>query len=95
MIISQSFKHEEVLGLKFGYKLIGQPKLFSHIYFVDGLLIDTGQSKMRDSIIAATKDLNVEQIFITQTIMKTIPGISLNSKHCTIVMFLLRNVVVK
>ncbi len=65
MIISQSFKHEEVLGLKFGYKLIGQPKLFSHIYFVDGLLIDTGQSKIRNSIIAATKDLNVEQIFIT------------------------------
>ena len=65
MIISASFQQEEVLGLKFGYQPIGKPKLYAHIYFVDGLLIDTGQSKARKSIIAETKQLAVEQIFIT------------------------------
>ena len=65
MIISASFQHEEVLGLKFGYQPIGKPKLYAHIYFVDGLLIDTGQCKARKSIISETKQLAVEQIFIT------------------------------
>jgi len=65
MVLSQSFEHEEVLGFKFGYSPIGKPTMFAHIYFVDGLLIDTGQSHARKSVIAATKDLKVEQIFIT------------------------------
>lgn len=65
MLIAQSFQHEEILGFKFGYQAIGPPKLFAHIYYVDGLLIDTGQSKMRNSILAATEKLEVEQIFIT------------------------------
>jgi len=65
MLISQSFEQDEVLGLKFGYQWIGQPKMFTHIYFVDGLLIDTGQSKMRNKIKAAVEGLAVEQMFIT------------------------------
>ncbi|GAB5553249.1 MAG: MBL fold metallo-hydrolase [Saprospiraceae bacterium] len=65
MLISQSFQHEEILGFKFGYQAIGQPKLFTHIYFVDGLLLDTGQSIMKKSILAATKKLEVKQIFIS------------------------------
>ena len=65
MLIAESFQQEEVLGLKFGYQWIGRPKMFSHIYFVDGLLIDTGQSKMRKSIQSAIKPLAIEQIFIT------------------------------
>ncbi len=64
-MIFQSFNHEEVVGLKFGYQPIGKPRLFSHIYFVDGLLIDTGQSKVRSAIISEVSKLAVEQIFIT------------------------------
>lgn len=65
MIISESFRHEEVVGLKFGYQPIGEPKLFSHIYFVDGLLIDTGQSNARSTITSEVEKLAVDQIFIT------------------------------
>ena len=65
MKVAESFKHEDILGLKFGYSPIGQPNLFVHIYFVDGLLIDTGQFKLSKHIISATENLSVNQIFIT------------------------------
>ncbi len=65
MVVSHSFKHEEVLGLKFGQKPIGRPNMFVHIYFVDGLLIDTGQSKTRRKILSETSKLDIDQIFVT------------------------------
>lgn len=65
MLVSQSFTCEEVLGLKYGYSLMGKPKMFAHLYYVDGLLIDTGQRKARHTILKDTKKLKVEQIFIT------------------------------
>ena len=65
MKIVDTFHHEEITGYKFGYLPIGKPTMLSHIYYVDGLLIDTGHSKMRQEIIATVKDLDVNQIFIT------------------------------
>ena len=65
MVIAESFKHEEIVGLKFGYQAIGKPRLFTHVYFVDGLLIDTGQSNVRSVVKSEAKKLAVEQTFIT------------------------------
>ncbi len=65
MFLSESFTHEEVLGLRFGRQLIGKPKLVAHIYYVDGLLIDTGQRKLQKQILQATQNLDVKQIFLT------------------------------
>ncbi len=65
MISFHSFTSQEILGLKFGYSLIGKPKMHAHLYYVDGLLIDTGQRKARKQILSATKGLQVEQILIT------------------------------
>lgn len=65
MIDFTSFSHEEVTGLRFGYHPYGKPQLYTYLYYVDGLLIDTGQSKARQRILAETKALTVEQIFIT------------------------------
>ena len=65
MLVSHKFKHDDVVGLKYGYRLIGKPKMFAHIYFVDGLLIDTGQSNARSKIVEDTKNLPVDQIFLT------------------------------
>lgn len=65
MIDFTSFEHKDILGLRFGYHPFGKPQLQVFIYYVDGLLIDTGQSKARQRILSETKDLNVEQIFIT------------------------------
>ncbi len=65
MKIVETFKHEEIKGFKFGYLPIGRPRLFSYIYFVDGLLIDTGHSRMRKSILSEMENLDIEKIFIT------------------------------
>lgn len=65
MVISNAFKHDDVLGLKFGYQPIGKPSLYTHIYFIDGLLIDTGQRKAQKSILAEVQKLEVDQMFIT------------------------------
>lgn len=65
MKVVETFHHKEIKGFKFGRSLFGKPTFYSHIYFIDGLLIDTGHRKMSKSIFATIKDLPVEQIFIT------------------------------
>jgi len=65
MVVSEKMKYEEVLGFKFGFNPIGKPKMFSYVYFIDGLLIDTGHSKVRNSILMETNKLDIEQIFIS------------------------------
>lgn len=65
MRVTESFTYKDVLGYKFGYHPYAEPNLFTHIYFVDGLLIDTGQSRMSDAILNAVKGLPVKQILIT------------------------------
>ncbi|NRA48755.1 MAG: MBL fold metallo-hydrolase [Phaeodactylibacter sp.] len=62
---TETFNYDEIIGMKFGAVLFGKPKLFSHVYFVDGLLIDTGHSRMRKQVATLTKELPVEQMFIT------------------------------
>lgn len=65
MVICDVLKHQEVTGLKFGVKYFGQPTLSTFIYYVDGLLIDTGQRRARKEILDETRDLRIEQILIT------------------------------
>lgn len=60
-----SFKVGEIEGFRFGFSPIGKPMLFVNIYFVDGLLIDTGQRLMHKEIVEHLKKLPVQQIFIT------------------------------
>ena len=63
--MKEKLKYDEISGFKFGFRLFGRPKMVAYIYFVDGLLIDTGQSKVRNKILSETSALNIEQIFIT------------------------------
>ncbi len=65
MRITESFNHKNITGYKFGYAPFGKPTLFAHIYFVDGLLIDTGQSRMRQAVFNTISKLPAQQIFIT------------------------------
>jgi glyoxylase-like metal-dependent hydrolase (beta-lactamase superfamily II) len=60
-----TFKWQDIKGYKFGYSLWGKPTMYAHIYYVDGLLIDTGQHKMSKEILAHIGHLKVAQIFIT------------------------------
>ncbi len=62
---SSTFHHESIQGFKFGSNPLGKPRLFSHVYFVDGLLIDTGHSNMRKEVLARLEPLPVEQLLLT------------------------------
>ncbi len=65
MLISESFEFEEIKGYRFGYQPIGRPKLMSQIYFIDGLLIDTGHRRVKKEVLNKIKDLDVQHIFVT------------------------------
>lgn len=59
------FQHDQVLGFKFGYHPYAKPSLHTHIYHVDGMLIDTGQSHMQSMILDKTKNLKIDKILLT------------------------------
>lgn len=65
MKISSRYSHQNVQVFKFGSWPFGRPKMFSHLFFIDGLLIDTGHSNMRKEVKQTVRDLKIEQIFIT------------------------------
>lgn len=65
MKVIDSFNFQEIQGYKFGSSLFGVPKLYSHIYYIDRMLIDTGHSRMSTDIIEKVKHLDVNQIVIT------------------------------
>lgn len=60
-----TFEYQQIKAFKFGYHPFTRPKLHVHIYFVDGLLIDTGQSRMQKDVISNLRHLEVNQIFIS------------------------------
>ena len=65
MLVKESFSHQDVTGFKFGYMAMGKPSMFSHVYYVDGLLIDTGHSRVEKHVLDQTRLLSVNQLFIT------------------------------
>lgn len=65
MKITKTFQHQNIKGFKFGSWPFGKPTMFSHIYFIDGLLIDTGHSNMKKAVMEHIAPLPVEQIFLT------------------------------
>ena len=65
MISSTSYTFENIQYFKFGYNPIGRPFLFVYLYYIDGLLIDSGQPKARQTILNAVRGLDVQQIFLT------------------------------
>ncbi len=65
MKVTQAFRHDTVNGFKFGYHPFSKPQLYVHIYYIDGLLIDTGQSRMRKEVLEITDSLSISNIFVT------------------------------
>jgi len=59
------FEHEIVKGVAFGSSPFGEPSLYVYIWFIDGLLIDTGHRHMRKEILATIGDWPIEQLYIT------------------------------
>ncbi|MEM6634037.1 MAG: MBL fold metallo-hydrolase [Bacteroidota bacterium] len=65
MRIVENSTHEGVQIFRFGSLPVGKPSFFSHVFYVDGLLIDTGHSNMRKEVYEAVKDLPVQQLLLT------------------------------
>ena len=65
MKLLSSFQFEDVQGYKLGSSYFGAPKMFVHSFFVDGLLIDTGQSNIRKEYMEAISNFHIDQVFIT------------------------------
>ncbi|MEL7221699.1 MAG: MBL fold metallo-hydrolase, partial [Bacteroidota bacterium] len=60
-----TLQYGSIQVFKFGYSLWGKPNMHAHIYYIDGLLIDTGQRLMQKEVLATIGHLKVNQIFIT------------------------------
>lgn len=58
-------QHQEVSFGEFGYAKRGKPFINVRIYCLDGLIIDTGQSTMREEVLSYLQDKKIEQIVLT------------------------------
>ena len=65
MRIMEGFEHQGVKGFKFGYHPLFKPNLFVNIYYIDGLLIDTGQRHMQKVVLNSLQPLEIKQIYLT------------------------------
>ncbi len=65
MTTVDKFEFEDVRFFRYGYSPFGRPSLFVYIYFVDGLLIDSGQIRAQKTILNSLSELDVKQLFIT------------------------------
>lgn len=61
----QKSKYGEIEVFQFSFKLPGAIKLGVHLFYIDGLLIDTGPSRLRKEILETIRSLPVKQIFVT------------------------------
>ncbi len=65
MHIIQSRQFGEVLAFQFGYGPIGKPLMSVYVYYVDGLIIDTGQRNMQKYVLESFRNLGPTSILLT------------------------------
>lgn len=65
MKVIQSFTHQEVTGFKLGYNPFGKPRMYCYFYYIDGLLVDTGFSRVQNLVLAALENKPINKIYVT------------------------------
>lgn len=65
MRLVKQCRHGPVQTVQLGYSPIGPPIMSVYFYYLDGLLIDTGQSHMQQHALDAIGDLPVHHILLT------------------------------
>ncbi len=65
MTTAEAYEFESIRYFRYGYSPIGKPTLLTHIFYVDGLLIDTGQNRAEKEILDTVRQLSIDQLFIT------------------------------
>ncbi|TAE74705.1 MAG: MBL fold metallo-hydrolase [Bacteroidetes bacterium] len=63
-IITQK-KFQEVEMIETGFSLFGKPLLNVYCFYVDGLLFDTGQHRMKKHIVKALENKQINKIILT------------------------------
>lgn len=48
-----------------GSNLLGKPQMYVHCFLVDGLLIDTGQPRVKKELLAALENESIDRILLT------------------------------
>lgn len=81
MKITETSKYEEVQLYRFAYHPFAKPQLGVYLYYVDDLLIDTGQTRMSQEILKTIGSLKVQQIFVTHYHEDHSGNIALLQKH--------------
>ncbi|MEO0339392.1 MAG: MBL fold metallo-hydrolase [Bacteroidota bacterium] len=65
MIVVERSSFQEVECFRLGYHPFIKPKLCTHSYWVDGLLIDTGQNRVKNTFLSLLESESIEQVYIT------------------------------
>lgn len=65
MKVIKLLQQEEVELIKLGYSPFGKPRMVVYCFYLDGLLIDTGQPNMRRPIIDLFKNKPIQTCIIT------------------------------
>jgi len=65
MHIVNSRQFGKIEAFKFGYGPVGKPLMSAHIYVLDGIIIDTGQSHMRKYVIEQLRNTQPHVILLT------------------------------
>lgn len=65
MALLKSFEHQGVEGFQFARLLLGKPTVMVTCYYVDGVLIDTGQHNQRKNVLEALAGKSIEKILLT------------------------------
>ncbi|MEL6867386.1 MAG: MBL fold metallo-hydrolase [Bacteroidota bacterium] len=83
MRIAKAFQYGPIHACKLGYWPFGRPKMFVHLFFVDGLLIDTGQSNMRKEVLQQIAQWSVQQVYITHHHEDHSGNLAAVQEHCS------------
>jgi len=65
MRVEQLLNFDKVKGIKVGYAPFGKPLISVIVYYIDGLLIDSGAYNTRESVKKFVTDNDVKQIALT------------------------------
>lgn len=65
MVKTDYLHYEDVLGISYTHNPVRGLRGTVYTYIVDGLMIDTAQSKARREVLAEVEKLNIDKLFIT------------------------------
>jgi glyoxylase-like metal-dependent hydrolase (beta-lactamase superfamily II) len=57
--------HEEVAAYEFAFRLIGRTFLTVHLFYVDGVLIDTAQRNAESLVLRTLRPYDIEKVLLT------------------------------